>query len=116
MPIYKAPLRDIKFVLNELLQSEDHYQSLSGCEELTPELLDAILESASKFSENVIAPLNRSGDEQGCRFDKGRVTTPDGFREAFEQYAQGGWQGLSVSSADGGQGLPGSCSAIINEF
>ena len=116
MPNYQAPLRDIKFVLNELLQSDDHYQSLSGCEQLTPELLDAIMESASKFAENVIAPLNRSGDEQGCRFDNGRVTTPDGFREAFEQYAQGGWQGLSVSSADGGQGLPGSCSAIINEF
>jgi alkylation response protein AidB-like acyl-CoA dehydrogenase len=116
MPDYQAPLRDIKFVLNELLDSETHYQSLRGCEELGPELLDAIMDSASKFAENVVAPLNRNGDEQGCRFDNGKVTTPDGFKEAFKQYAEGGWQGLSVATAEGGQGLPGSCSTIISEF
>lgn len=113
---YKAPLREIKFVFNELLDSDCHYQSLKGCEELGPELFDAIVGSASKFAENVVAPLNRSGDEQGCHFDKGSVTTPHGFKEAFEQYAAGGWQGLSVPCEDGGQGLPGSCSALVNEF
>ena len=116
MPSYKAPLREIKFVFNELLNSESHYQSLKGCEELSPELLDAIVDSASKFAENVVAPLNRSGDEEGCHFDKGCVTTPQGFKEAFEQYGAGGWQGLSVPCEDGGQGLPGSCSALVNEF
>ena len=69
MPEYRAPQRDIKFVLNELLDSESHYKSLVGCEELTPDLLDAIMDSAGKFAENVIAPLNRSGDEQGCAFN-----------------------------------------------
>lgn len=116
MPAYKAPLRDIKFVMNELLSSESHYKSLTGCEELTPELLEAIVDSASKFAENVIAPINRSGDEQGCGFEDGKVTTPDGFKEAFEQYAQGGWQSLSVPCEEGGQGLPGSCSVILSEF
>ena len=113
---YKAPLREIKFVFNELLDSQSHYRKLIGCEELSPELLDAIVDSASKFAENVVAPLNRSGDEQGCHFDKGSVTTPQGFKEAFEQYAAGGWQGLSVPCEDGGQGLPGSCSALVNEL
>lgn len=116
MPGYKAPLREIKFVFNELLDSDRHYRSLNGCEELSPELFDAIVGSASKFAENVVAPLNRSGDEQGCHFDKGSVATPQGFKEAFEQYAAGGWQGLSVPCEDGGQGLPGSCSALVNEF
>ncbi len=116
MPEYRAPQRDIRFVLNELLDSENHYKSLVGCEELTPELLDAIMDGASKFAENVIAPLNRSGDDQGCRFADGKVSTPDGFKAAFEQYAQGGWQALSVPSKDGGQGLPGSCSVVLSEF
>ena len=116
MPSYKAPLRDINFVLNELLDSDSHYKSLTGCEEINSELLDAIIGSASKFAENVVAPLNRSGDEQGCHFDEGSVTTPQGFKEAFEQYAAGGWQGLSVPREDGGQGLPGSCSALVNEL
>ena len=116
MPSYKAPLRDIKFVMNELLDSESHYRSLNGCEELTPDLLDAIVDSASKFAEDIIAPINRSGDEQGCSFEDGNVTTPDGFKEAFEQYALGGWQALSVPCNDGGQGLPGSCSVLLSEF
>lgn len=116
MPSYRAPLRDIKFVLTELLQSGQHYPSLSNCEELTPELLDAILDSASKFAENVIAPLNRSGDEEGCLFENGLVTTPAGFKEAFELYAECGWQALSVPLAEGGQGLPGSLSTVISEM
>jgi alkylation response protein AidB-like acyl-CoA dehydrogenase len=116
MPDYRAPLRDIRFVMNELLESESHYQSLSGCEQVTPDLLDAILDNSAKFAENVIAPLNRSGDQQGCQYDNGRVTTPDGFKEAFAQYVEGGWQALSVPSASGGQGLPSSCSAVVGEI
>ena len=116
MPDYRAPLRDIRFVMNELLDAEKHYHSLSGCEEVTPDLLDAILDNAAKFAEEVVAPLNCSGDEQGCKYENGKVTTPDGFKEAFQQYIEGGWQALSVPSEHGGQGLPSSCSAVVAEI
>jgi alkylation response protein AidB-like acyl-CoA dehydrogenase len=116
MPEYRAPLREIRFVMNELLDAESHYANLSGCEQVSPDVFDAILESAAKFAENVVAPLNRSGDEQGCRYDDGRVTTPDGFKAAFEQYVEGGWQALSVPAAAGGQGLPTSCSTVVGEI
>lgn len=116
MPEYRAPLRDIRFVMNELLDAKSHYGSLSGCEEVSPDLLDAILDNAARFAENVIAPLNRSGDEQGCRYENGKVRTPDGFKAAFEQYAEGGWQALCVPSAGGGQGLPSSCGTVVGEM
>jgi len=113
---YKAPLRDIHFVSRELLDSDTHYATLRGCEQLSPDLLDAVLENAAKFAENVVAPLNRIGDEEGCSFADGRVTTPDGFKEAFRQYADDGWQALSTPEANGGQGLPASCSAMVAEM
>ncbi|MCB1676929.1 MAG: acyl-CoA dehydrogenase C-terminal domain-containing protein, partial [Halioglobus sp.] len=116
MPAYRAPLRDIRFVVYELLEGERHYRSLHGCETLTPELFEAIVDSAARFAENVVAPLNRSGDEQGCRYRDGRVTTPDGFKAAFAEYARGGWQALSVPTAQGGQGLPASCSTAVSEL
>ncbi len=116
MPEYRTPLRDIRFVMNELLDAENHYPGLSGCEQVTPDLLDAILDNAARFAEEVVAPLNFSGDEQGCKYENGKVTTPDGFKEAFQQYVEGGWQALSVPSKAGGQGLPPSCSAVIAEM
>ena len=116
MPQYTAPLRDMKFVLEELLQCETHYRDLVGCEEVDIDAINAILHSGSKFAENVIAPLNRSGDEQGCVFKDGQVFMPAGFKSAFEQYANGGWQGLSVPVVDGGQGLPGSCGMLLAEM
>lgn len=116
MPAYKAPLRDMEFVMNDLLDMEAHYKSLAGCTELTPDTLKAILDSGAQFSEEVLAPLNRVGDEQGCRFENGEVTTPEGFREAFRQYGADGWQSLSIPEAEGGQGLPSSVGMFLNEM
>ncbi len=116
MPEYKAPLRDIKFVLKEILNSDSHYANLTECEAMDPDLLEAIIDNGAKFAENEVAPLNRIGDEQGCKFENGEVKTPDGFKEAFVQFAAAGWQSLAVPTHEGGQGLPASGSVIINEL
>ncbi|MBV1788221.1 acyl-CoA dehydrogenase C-terminal domain-containing protein [Marinobacterium sp. D7] len=116
MPEYKAPQRDIQFVLNDLLQMEQHYQSLPGCEDATPDMVGAIVEEGARFAERVLSPLNRVGDEQGCSFKDGEVTTPEGFREAYQQFVEGGWPSLSHSPEFGGQGLPESIGIIINEM
>jgi alkylation response protein AidB-like acyl-CoA dehydrogenase len=116
MPDYKAPLRDIDFVLNDVLQAEQHYAALEGGETLTPDLMSAIISEGAKFAENIVNPIAANGDEQGCRFENGRVTTPDGFKQAYQQWGDNGWQGLSMPIADGGQGLPGSLSAVIGEM
>ena len=107
MPEYKAPLKDIEFVMNDVLDFEQHYANLPGCEEATPDLVNAILTEAAKFSEEVLSPLNQIGDQQGCtRHDDGSVTTPAGFKEAYQQYVEGGWPSLSHDIEFGGQGLP----------
>jgi alkylation response protein AidB-like acyl-CoA dehydrogenase len=116
MTDYRAPRRDMRFVLDDLLESEAHFASLPGCEPLTPDLLEAILDGAQKFAEEVLAPLNASGDQEGCRFEDGRVKTPSGFKQAFEQYVAQDWQGLSVDVAEGGQGLPASLGIYVNEM
>jgi hypothetical protein len=113
---YRAPLRDIRFVLDDLLDSRSHYALLSGCESPDPELLDDVLRGAAQFAEEVVAPLFRTGDEQGCRFEDGQVRTPDGFAKAFGLYAEAGWQGLTVPTADGGQGLPPSLGHLVTEM
>lgn len=115
MPEYRVPMRDIEFVNKELLGLE-HYAGLNGCEAVPEDLYDAILDSAAKFAENVLAPINQSGDEQGCRFENGKVITPEGFGEAFRQYGEGGWQALSIPVEDGGQGLPGSLYTPVTEM
>ena len=116
MSQYRAPLRDMQFVIKELLGVEDHYARLSGCEEVGEDLLEAISQSGAKFAEQVLAPINGSGDSQGCRFDNGQVTTPDGFAEAFREFGAGGWQGLRIPVADGGQGLPPSAGIAVSEM
>ena len=84
MTTYKAPLRDMQFVMQDLLNFEKHYQSLPACDEINQELIDAILGEASKFSEEVVAPLNAVGDEAGCEMlENGEVRTPPGFKEAY---------------------------------
>jgi alkylation response protein AidB-like acyl-CoA dehydrogenase len=113
---YRAPLRDIRFVLEELLESESHYGTLEECEQVDAELVNAILEGAAKFAEGVVAPLSRVGDEQGCRFEDGRVATPDGFKKAFELYGEGGWASLNVPVSEGGQGLPPSVGLAVSEM
>ena len=116
MSDYKAPLRDLRFVCDELLDSDTHYQKFPQFSEVNSELRDAILEEAGKFAEQVLAPTNRNGDEQGCQFEGGVVTTPDGFKEAYQAFVDGGWAGLSMPEAFGGQDLPHSLDLVVSEL
>ncbi len=116
MPAYKAPLRDIRFLINEVFDYSAHYKTLSIGENADADTIDMILEGAADFCENVLSPLNQSGDEEGCHFKDGEVTTPKGFKEAYEQFVQGGWQGLSYPEEFGGQGLPMSLNLIKSEM
>ena len=115
MPTYKAPLRDLRFVYNELFDPTE-LQHLSGFEEVTPDLVEAILEEAGKFCENVLLPINRSGDEIGVRFDNGQVITPPGLKEAYQAYSENGWGALTADPDYGGQGLPKTIGIMIEEM
>ncbi|HEY0850677.1 MAG TPA: acyl-CoA dehydrogenase C-terminal domain-containing protein [Bradyrhizobium sp.] len=116
MPIYKAPVEDVSFLFNDVFQL-DRYNNLPGFADASADVRDAILSEAAKLSEEVLQPLNRVGDLEGCkRHDDGSVTTPKGFKEAFKQLAEGGWLGLSAPAEYGGQGLPVTLSQIVNEF
>lgn len=115
MQDYKAPLRDIQFVLFELLDVEKHYQRLPAHQEMTRDLLDAVIEEAAKFAENVLSPLYQTGDEEGCSLSPdGVVTTPTGFKEAYQQYVENGWPAMSAPVALGGQGMPYSFGGVVN--
>ncbi len=105
MSEYRAPIRDMQFVLKELAGLEE-LAKLPGCEEATPDVVDAILEEAAKFAETVLSPLNASGDKEGARFSDGKVTTPKGFKEAYKLFAESGWTALGSEPEWGGQGLP----------
>jgi alkylation response protein AidB-like acyl-CoA dehydrogenase len=115
MPDYKAPLRDMRFLMDEVFDYPATYAAI-GAVDATPDLVGAILEEGAKFCEQVLAPLNRSGDEEGAVWKDGVVTTPKGFKEAFAQYVEGGWNGLSADPAYGGQGLPTSLAMAISEM
>ena len=115
MPVYKAPLRDMGFVLHEVL-GDGAIGDLPGCEEVSADLIDAILGEAGKFGEEVLFPLNRSGDEEGCTFDDGTVTTPRGFKEAYAAFVAGGWPSLACDPAYGGQGLPHALDVMVTEM
>ena len=107
MPEFNAPLRDMRFVLHEVFQGPDLWARLPAlAASVDAETADAILEEAAKITGQLIAPLNRSGDEQGVGFEAGRVTTPDGFKEAWRTYREGGWVGLSGNPEHGGMGMP----------
>lgn len=116
MPDYKAPVRDMRFVINEVLESEKLYQTLPGCEEATEDLMNAIVEEGAKFSEEVLSPLMRSGDEEGCVWSPEGVKTPTGYKEAYQQYVDNGWPALSAPVEQGGQGLPNMLGIIANEL
>ncbi|OOG63949.1 acyl-CoA dehydrogenase [Rhodanobacter sp. B04] len=109
MTIYKAPLDDLRFALFDVLGAESTLTSLQGGEAHSRDLLDAVLEEAGRLSEQLLAPTNGPADEEGCHFDKATqtVTTPKGFKEAFKQFAEGGWTGLTNPEKYGGQALPG---------
>ncbi|WP_457969170.1 acyl-CoA dehydrogenase C-terminal domain-containing protein [Pseudomonas sp. R4-84] len=115
MPEYKAPLRDMRFLIDHVFDFHGRYAEL-GASDASPDMVSAILEEGARFCENVLAPLNRPGDEEGCHFDNGVVTTPTGFRQAFAQYVEGGWHGLAADPAYGGQGLPSSLGLVISEM
>src|SRR5712672_281742 len=116
MPVYKAPVDDVVFLLSDVFHIERH-ANLPGFADASPDLIEAILGEAAKLCEDALTPLNRVGDQQGCtRHPDGRVTTPDGFKEAFQQIVAGGWIGISVPTEFGGQGLPSVLTQIVNEF
>jgi alkylation response protein AidB-like acyl-CoA dehydrogenase len=117
MSTYKAPLDDIRFVLFDLLHADTAFQRL-GFNDATRDILDAVMDEGARFCETVLAPLNAVGDQVGCTLDKdtGAVTTPPGYKEAYAEYAAGGWAGLSAPEAFGGQGLPHAAGIPIKEM
>src|SRR5246127_3436850 len=116
MPIYKAPVGDMNFLFNDVFQI-DRYDNLPGFSDASSDVREAILGEAAKLAEEVLQPLNRVGDLEGCkRADDGSVTTPKGFKDAFKQVAEGGWLGRSPPTEFGGQGLPVMLSQAVNEF
>ncbi|MDB5558038.1 MAG: acyl-CoA dehydrogenase, partial [Enterovirga sp.] len=116
MPSYRAPVEDVKFILGDVLAIE-RYSNLAGFGEASPDVIDAILEEAAKLCEQVIAPLNLPGDQEGCtRQPDGSVTTPKGFKEAYRAYVEGGWMGLSAPAEFGGQDLPHTINTVMQEF
>lgn len=115
---YQAPLRDMQFVLYELLNGDQVLPELPGCEDATREIMDAMLTEGAKFAENVMAPINTSGDREGCQYDPETksVKTPVGFKEAYQQFAENGWTALSADAAYGGQGLPHTLGTAAEEM
>ncbi|MGK9066734.1 acyl-CoA dehydrogenase C-terminal domain-containing protein [Stutzerimonas chloritidismutans] len=117
MADYKAPLRDMRFVLNEVFDAPSHWRAMPALAEVVDaETADAILEEAGKITAGTIAPLNRSGDEEGCHWQDGAVTTPAGYPEAYRLYAEGGWVGVGGDPAYGGMGMPKAISAQVEEM
>ena len=108
MPIYTPPLRDMQFVMHEVLNVVDEFKALPKHADLDADTLNAVLEEGGKFAAEVVQPLNLRGDAEGCTLDKAthEVTTPTGFKDAYAQFVEGGWAALSCDPEYGGQGLP----------
>ncbi len=116
MPVYKAPVNDTLFILNDVLGLE-RYGNLPGFADATPDMLEAIIGEAAKVAEDVLFPINLSGDQEGCtRHANGTVSVPAGFKDAYDQYCQAGWTGLAVPEQFGGQGLPYTLHAAVGEY
>ena len=116
MATYRAPLKDIQFLLQDVFNAQELFSAMPDTAEVSDDLMTAILEEAGKVVEGLVSPINQSGDREGCQFDAGKVTTPKGFKEAFQAYAEGGWVGLTGDVAYGGQGMPKMLSALIDEM
>lgn len=116
MPTYTAPTRDARFVINEVLDLPS-LNNQAGFETATPDLVETILSEAGRFTAEVLAPLNRIGDEEGCvRHEDGSVTTPPGFKDAYQQFVEAGWGTLTAPEEFGGQGLPHVIGFAVEEF
>jgi len=116
MTEYTAPIEDINFVLNDLLDFHSHYQKYPDYQDVTPDDIDMILSECAKFCTTELAPLYQSGDREGCKWENGKVTTPAGFKEAYQQYIDGAWQGISHPVEYDGQGLPPSIGLVVTEM
>src|SRR6201995_5313211 len=115
MPIYRAPVDDFRFLFHEVLEL-DKQRDLPGFADLSPDLVDDILTKAGKICEDVLQPLNQSGDEEGCHFENGTVRTPKGFKEAYKAYCEAGWGGLGAPESVGGAGMPPILTMAISEM
>ncbi|MCR9128635.1 MAG: acyl-CoA dehydrogenase C-terminal domain-containing protein [Alphaproteobacteria bacterium] len=115
MPSYTAPVKDQLFVLNDVLNVHQ-YNNVPGFAEATPDIISAVLEEGGKFCENVLYPLNKVGDKEGCTLKDGEVTTPTGFKDAYQQLTEAGWTALSADPQYGGQGLPAYLNLAFNEM
>ena len=115
MPTYKAPMDDIRFVLEDVLDV-GQLSRLPGYEEATPDLLLAVLQEGATLCEEVLAPINQSGDAEGCHYENGVVRTPKGFKEAYDQFVQGGWPAMTAPAEFGGQGLPHLTRFVFDEM
>ncbi|HJV26839.1 MAG TPA: acyl-CoA dehydrogenase [Aromatoleum sp.] len=115
MSQYTAPIRDMQFVMRELA-GLDEVAQLPGCEEVSPDLVDAILDEANKFASGVLAPLNRSGDQEGARWEEGKVFTATGWKDAYRQFTEAGWTALACEPEFGGQGLPKLVATAVMEM
>jgi alkylation response protein AidB-like acyl-CoA dehydrogenase len=116
MATYHPPVRDMRFVLHELLEAEKAFSSLPGFEEATADVIDAVLEEGGRICESVVFPTNRSGDVEGARFVDGKVTTPSGFKQAYQELREGGWLSLGADPDYGGQGLPHTLNVFFEEM
>ncbi len=118
MPSYNPPLRDMQFLMHEVFKVTDDYRQMTAHAEVDADTINAVLEEAGKFAANVTFPLNISGDAEGCVLNKEthEVTTPKGFKEAYQKYVEGGWPSLSCDTAYGGQGLPFAVNSAVYEM
>ena len=113
---YTAPLRDMRFVLEDVLGAPAAWAAMPAFADLDADTARQVLEEAGKFASGVLAPINAAADLQGCRWQDGQVSTPDGYREAYRAFVDGGWAALACEPAHGGQGLPMVIAAAFNEM